>query len=66
MFVSSHMIAASGSGQNYAATIPPQQVGTGVQYCAVISTVDLTPVAASGAIDSLTLATSSVSHFVVQ
>jgi arylsulfatase A-like enzyme len=66
MFVSSHMIAASGSGQNYAATIPAQQAGTGVQYCAVISTVDLTPMVASGAIDSLTLATSSVSHFVVQ
>jgi hypothetical protein len=65
MFVSSHMIEASGSGQNYAATIPPQQAGTGVQYCAVISTVDLTPTVASGAIDSLTLATSSVSHFVV-
>src|SRR5436305_14878915 len=66
MFVSSHMIQASGSGQNYAATIPAQQTGTGVQYCAVISTVDLTPVVASGAIDSLTLATSSVSHFVVR
>jgi hypothetical protein len=65
MFVSSHMIQASGSGQNYAATIPSQPAGTGVQYCAVISTVDLTPVVASGAIDSLTLATSSVSHFVV-
>jgi arylsulfatase A-like enzyme len=65
MFVSSHMIEASGSGQNYAATIPAQQAGTGVQYCAVISTVDLTPVVASGVIDSLTLATSSVSHFVV-
>jgi arylsulfatase A-like enzyme len=66
MFVSSHMIQATGSGQNYAATIPAQQAGTGVQYCAVISTVDLTPVVTSGAIDSLTLATSSVSHFVVQ
>ncbi len=65
MFVSSHMIQATGSGQNYAATIPAQQAGTGVQYCAVISTVDLTPLVASGAIDSLTLATSSVSHFVV-
>ena len=66
MFVSSHVIQASGSGQNFAATIPAQQAGTGVQYCAVISTVDLTPVVTSGAIDSLTLATSSVSHFVVQ
>jgi len=66
MFVSSHMIQASGSGQSYAATIPAQQAGTGVQYCAVISTVDLTPVVTSGIIDSLTLATSSVSHFVVQ
>jgi hypothetical protein len=66
MFVTSHMIAASGSGQNYSATIPAQQTGTGVQYSAVISTVDLTAVVASGAIDSLTLATSSVSHFVVQ
>jgi hypothetical protein len=65
MFITSHMIEASGSGQNYAATIPAQQAGTGVQYCAVISTGDLTPVVASGAIDSLTLATSSVSHFVV-
>jgi len=65
MFVSSHVIEASGSGQNYAATIPAQQAGTGVQYSAVISTVDLTPAVASGAIDSLTLATSSVSHFVV-
>jgi arylsulfatase A-like enzyme len=65
MFVSSHIIAASGSGQNYAATIPAQQAGTGVQYCAVSSTVDLTPVVTSGAIDSVTLATSSVSHFVV-
>jgi hypothetical protein len=52
MFVSSHMIAASGSGQNYTATIPAQQAGTGVQYCAVSSTVDLTPVVTSGAIDS--------------
>jgi hypothetical protein len=65
MFVSSHIIEASGSGQNFAATIPAQQAGTGVQYSAVISTVDLTPVVTSGAIDSLTLATSSVSHFVV-
>jgi hypothetical protein len=65
MFVSSHMVAASGSGQNYAATIPAQQAGTGVQYSAVISTVDLTPLLASGAIDAVTLATSSVSHFVV-
>lgn len=65
MFVSSHMVQAGGSGQNYTATIPPQPAGTGVQYCAVSSTADLSAMVASGVIDSSTLATSSVSHFVV-
>ena len=65
MFVTSHVIEASGSGQDYSATIPPQLAGTNVQYSAVISTSDLTPLVGSGAIDALTLASSSVSHFVV-
>ena len=63
-FVTSHMVEAMGSGQNYFATIPAQVAGTGVQYCATTSTVDLSPLLTSGAIDSLALATSSVSHFV--
>ena len=65
MFVNSHVVTATGLEQNYVATIPVQTAGTGVQYCAVTSTVDLTPLTTSGAIDPLVLATSSVSHFVV-
>src|SRR5205814_362024 len=53
------------SGQDYFAAIPAQRAGTNVQYSGVISTADLRPLVGSGAIDALTLASSSVSHFVV-
>jgi len=64
-FISSHMVAAAGSGLNYSATIPAQPAGTGVQYCVATSTADLSALVTSGTIDPLTLSTSSNSHFVV-
>ena len=50
---------------HYSAAIPPQPAGTSVEYCITTSTVDLTQVATSGIIDSLTLSTSPHSHYVV-
>jgi hypothetical protein len=64
-FVTSHIVEAAGSGLNYSAIIPAQPAGMGVQYCITTSTVDLSPFVTSGTIDSLTLSTSSNSHFVV-
>jgi hypothetical protein len=64
-FLTSTMTSASGSGTAYSATIPAQPDGTGVQYCAVISTANLTSLTAPGAIDSLTLACSASSFFKV-
>jgi uncharacterized repeat protein (TIGR01451 family) len=64
-FVTSHMIEAVGSGGvTYSAQIPAQPAGTAVQYCITTSTVDLSQLSASGAIDLLTLATSPVFKFV--
>ena len=63
-FVISHMTEAVGSGMSYSAQIPPQPAGTPVQYCITTSTVDLSQLSASGAIDLLTLATSPVFKFV--
>jgi Fibronectin type III domain len=59
------MVEAAGAGLNYSATIPAQPAGTGVQYCVTTSTADLSALVTSGTIDSLTLSTSSNSHFVV-
>jgi hypothetical protein len=59
------MVEAAGSGVNYSAIIPAQPAGTGVQYCATTSTIDLSSLVTSGTIDPQTLATSSNSHFVV-
>src|SRR5439155_18092430 len=64
-YITSHMVEAAGSGVNYSAVIPPQPVGTSVQYCITTSTVDLSQVVASGTIDFLTLATTGNTHFVV-
>jgi arylsulfatase A-like enzyme/outer membrane biosynthesis protein TonB len=64
-FVTSHLVEASGAGVNYSAAIPAQPAATGVEYTVLTSTVDLSGQVAPGAIDSLTLATSNVSRFVV-
>src|SRR5438477_4021275 len=65
-FITSHMVQAvlQGAGVNYTATIPVQQVGTAVQYCLTTSTVDLSQASTSGIIDTLTLSSSSNSHYV--
>src|SRR5947207_14387670 len=47
------------------ATIQAQPAGTSIEYCITTSTVDLTQVSGAGMIDSLTLATSPHSHYVV-
>ena len=64
-YITSHMVEAVGSGVNYLAVIPAQPAGTSVQYCVTTSTVDLSQVVASGRIDSLTLATTSNTHYVI-
>jgi arylsulfatase A-like enzyme len=64
-FITSHLVEASGAGLNYTATIPAQPAGTAVEYAVVTSTVDLSKLVTSGPIDSLTLATSNLSRFVV-
>jgi arylsulfatase A-like enzyme len=66
-FVTSHMVLAtpSGDGIHYSGVIPPQQAGTSVEYCITTSTIDLTQIATSGIIDSLTLSTSPHSHYIV-
>jgi uncharacterized repeat protein (TIGR01451 family) len=63
-FVTSHMTEAVGTNVTYSAQIPPQPAGTMVQYCITTSTVDLSQVSASGAIDPVTLATTPVYKFV--
>ena len=63
-FVTSHMTQATGSGTSYSAQIPSQPAGTAVQYCITTSTIDLSQLSASGAIDPLTLETSPVFKFV--
>src|SRR5205814_6917458 len=66
-FVTSHMVPAvpGGGGVSYSATIPVQPAGTSIEYCITTSTVDLTQVSGAGIIDSLTLATSPHSHYLV-
>jgi hypothetical protein len=64
-FIRSHIVEAVGAGVNYSATIPAQPAGTAVQYCILTSTVDLSPFVTSGLIDSLTLAVSDNSKFIV-
>ena len=59
-FITSQLVEADGSGINYSATIPAQPDGTAVQYSILTSTVDLSPFATSGKIDSLTLATTPI------
>jgi hypothetical protein len=64
-YITSHMVQAVGSGVNYLAVIPAQPEGTSAQYCITTSTVDLSQVVASGRIDSLTLSTTSNTHYVI-
>ena len=64
-YITSHMVEAVGSGVNYLAVIPAQPEGTSVQYCVTTSKVDLSQVVASGRIDSLTLSTTSNTHYVI-
>lgn len=64
-FITSHLVEASGAGVNYTATIPAQAAATAVEYAVLTSTVDLSGVVTSGSIDSLTLATSNLSRYVV-
>ena len=64
-YITSHMVEAVGSGVNYLAVIPAQPEGTSVQYCVTTSNVDLSQVVASGRIDSLTLSTTSNTHYVI-
>ena len=65
-YVTSHLVEAVGTGSTYAATIPGQAANTSVQYTAVSSTVDLSMLTASGAIDPLLLVTTDSYHTVVQ
>ncbi len=60
LFITSHIIEAVGAGVSYSATIPPQPTGTLVLYTIITSTADLTAESASGVIDALILATTSV------
>lgn len=59
-FITSHMVQATGSGTNYAATIPPQPASASALYTIVTSTIDLTPYSTSGSIDDRTLALDGV------
>ena len=60
LFITSHIVEATGSGVSYSATIPPQPAGTSVLYTIITSTADLTAYSTSGSIDSLILATTGV------
>src|SRR5262249_51244300 len=55
-YITSKMVTANGSGTSYSATIPGQVASTSLQYTAVSSTVDLSALTTSGAIDPLLLA----------
>jgi arylsulfatase A-like enzyme len=59
-FITSHLIAAQGSGTNYSATIPAQPAGTLLLYTIITSTADLSAYSASGVIDPQVLATTCV------
>jgi hypothetical protein len=59
-FITSQLVEAEGSGQNYSATIPAQSGGAAVQYSILTSTVDLSRYSTPGIIDSLTLATTPI------
>ena len=63
-YLTSHLIETSGFGTAYAATIPGQPANTSVQYTAISSTVDLSPLTDAGTIDPLVLATTDSYHFV--
>lgn len=65
-YITSHLIRASGSGTTYTATIPGQVANTSVQYTAVSSTIDLSALTSSGAIDPLILATTDSYHTVIR
>jgi arylsulfatase A-like enzyme len=64
-YISSQMAPATGSGTSYSATIPAQAANTSLQYTVVSSTVDLSTLTASGAIDPLILATTDSYHSVI-
>jgi hypothetical protein len=64
-YVTSHMIPATGSGPTYSAMIPGQVANTSVQYTAVSSTIDLSALTASGAIDPLILGTTDSYHALI-
>ena len=59
-FITSQLVEAEGSGQNYSATIPAQPDGAAVQYSILTSTIDLSLFSTSGKIDSLALATTPI------
>ena len=58
-FVTSNLIAATGSGTSYSATVPAQPAGTFLQYSIITSTVSLASPLSSGAIDPLVLSTTA-------
>jgi arylsulfatase A-like enzyme len=60
LFITSHIVEATGSGVSYSATIPPQPAGASILYTIVTSTTDLTSYSTSWAIDPLILATTGV------
>jgi hypothetical protein len=60
LFITSHLVAAEGSGASYSATIPPQPPETLVQYAVISSTADLTALSASGEIDARILSTTNI------
>jgi hypothetical protein len=64
-FVTSHIVAATGSGTSYSATIPGQPSGTAVQYSLLTSTAHLSSAIYSGVIDPLTLSVSVNFKYVV-
>jgi arylsulfatase A-like enzyme len=64
-FVTSHIVAATGSGTSYSATIPGQPSGTAVQYSLLTSTADLSSAIYSGVIDPLALSVSVNFKYVV-
>jgi hypothetical protein len=61
-YITSKMVPVTGSGTTYTATIPGQLANTSVQYTAVSSTIDLSALTTSGAIDPLILATTDSYH----
>ncbi len=55
-FITSQLVAATGAGKSYTATIPPQPANIAVFYTIITSTSDLSSYTTSAIIDELTLA----------